>query len=137
MHGESIGIIIIFSFMISMLSLMALIGWRSTKNSPRQRFHLIKRKQNLNFKKVGRYYIYLQMFLLANKFLGNDKIDWVMVFLLPFCLISLLLIYYFFMYHDIKDIQVESMDEFDEYQKQLEINKKIDERDKKLKKLLK
>jgi hypothetical protein len=113
-----------------MLGVMALSGWLSTRNSPRQRFLLYRKMRKLDYKKLLKWYLYIQSFLLGNKLLGNEKLDWITVFAMPVVIITLLVIYFFFMYYNPSDMDFELSDEFDSYKKQFE-------RDEKLKKILK
>jgi hypothetical protein len=116
-------VIILFFFLV--LSIMALSGYLTTRNSVLGRYSLHNKTKRLNWKKVGKWYIYLQVFLLGNKLLGNDKLDWRVVFGIPIVMIGLLLVYYFFLYSSPKDMDLELGPDFDSYKKQVERDIKI------------
>ena len=109
---------------------MSISGWLTMKSSPRHRFLLSIKKSKLNHKKLLKWYLYIQGFMLIGKLPGNDKLDWITVFMIPIVIISLLLIYYFFLYHTPNEMDFELSDDFECYKKQFE-------RDLKLKKLIK
>lgn len=117
--------LIIMIFILFMLFVMAFIGYRTSMNSALGRYTLHNRKNRINWKKVGKWYLYLQGFFLVNKILGNDKLDWIVVFGLPMVLIGLLLVYYFFLYHIPRDMDLELGPDFESYKKQVERDIKI------------
>ena len=117
--------LIIMIFILFMLFVMAFIGYRTSMNSALGRYTLHNRKNRINWKKVGKWYLYLQGFFLVNKILGNDKLDWIVVFGLPMVLIGLLLVYYFFLYHSPRDMDLELGPDFESYKKQVERDIKI------------
>ena len=116
--------LIILIFMTLIVSLMTLSGYLFTRKNILSKYHFNRKKERINWKKVSKCYIYIQIFFLCCKLLGNYKLNWIVVFGLPFMIISYLLVCYFFL-NQINDIDLESESDFETYKKQHERDNKI------------
>jgi hypothetical protein len=116
--------LIITLFLFLILGLMGLIGFIVSNKDILGKYRLNKRKERLNWKKLGGWYLKLQGFILFCK-IGNPKLSWLLAFSIPLTLISLILVHYFFLYHSPHDMEEEYGDDYDAFKKQVERDRKI------------
>lgn len=121
--------LVIICFMLILLSIMAVIGLFAYTRDSQSSFLFSVRKRKIDWKKVGKWYLYLQGFCLFCS-INNPNMGWVMTMGMPIILIGLLLITYFFSMNGQGDTKELNSSEFQEYNKAYI-------RDEKLRKILK
>ncbi len=127
--GELGGLITLSVFLIIFLMMSIVALWVYNKDSS-SIYLLTIRKKYINWRKIGRWWMWIQGFLLVNKLLGNEALPWTMTFGFPLLLITILVFYYFFMLRldgDSERLQTEEFKEFDKsYKRDQKINKILD-----------
>ena len=110
---------------------MSMFGiWVYRKDS-KSSFLFYIRGKLINWKKIGKWWMWIQVFILVNKLLGNKDLPWTLTFGFPIILIMILVFYYFFMLwngdKDSKRLQSEEFKEFDKsYKRDQKLNKILD-----------
>jgi protein-S-isoprenylcysteine O-methyltransferase Ste14 len=116
---------IILGFFAISLSILILISFLGRKKSIYQQFLFKKKKGRIDWKKVGKIYLWVQGFILFSK-IGNENMTWFLTLTFPLLIIVFLLTYYF-MQSNIseEDAKVQFTDEYKSYKKTVERDNKI------------
>jgi preprotein translocase subunit SecG len=122
---ENLIILGIIFFILSII--FSLIYFRG-KSDWKTKFVLHKKAKALNYRKLLKWWIFLQSFTLITHW--NQILEsWVLVFIFPMSIVFLIITYYFSNRLEVEDKWINT-DEAIEY-------KKVEERDKKIKRILK
>ena len=121
--------IFVLCFMLSLVCLMWTAGIFVKSKDSYSGFLFTKRKKNIDWGKVGKWYLYIQAFC-AFCSINNPNMSWILTIGLPPILSGFLLITYFFSINGKKDDDDLNSKEFEYYNKSCI-------RDEKLKEILK
>ena len=124
--GESL---VIMGFLVFMLLMLFLLGFIARRSSTKEKFIFSQKIKNINWRKTFKYWFFIQAFMLLGS-MGNNNMYWYEIVGLP--LIVMLLIF-------VNALGVNTNKEYGELvrTKDFEDWEKVEERDKKLKKILK
>jgi protein-S-isoprenylcysteine O-methyltransferase Ste14 len=116
---------IILGFFAILLLILILISFIGRKKSIYQQFLFNKKKSRIDWKKVGKIYLWVQGFILFSK-IGNENMTWFLTIVFPLLIMVFLLTYYF-IYPNIseEDAKVQFTDEYKSYKKAVERDNKI------------
>lgn len=123
---EALAPICMIGVILCMMTLVSLWVYGQNASST---FILQRRLTKINWRKVAKWYVYIQGFLLFLKF-GNPAATWTVTLAIPAILIGLLLISFFFVMDKREDTKDLNSKEFEDFNKAYI-------RDQKLKKILK
>jgi len=124
--GESL---VIMGFLVVMLLILFILGYFARRCSTKEKFIFSQKIKNINWRKTFKYWFFIQGFMLLGS-MGNNNMYWYEIVGLP--LIVMLLIF-------VNGLGVNTNKEYGELvrTKDFEDWEKVEERDKKLKKILK
>jgi hypothetical protein len=124
--GESL---FIMGFLVVMLLILFLLGYFARRSSTKEKFIFSQKIKNINWRKTFKYWFFIQGFMLLGS-MGNNNMYWYEIVGLP--LIVMLLIF-------VNGLGINTNKEYGELvrTKDFEDWEKTEERDKKLKKILK
>jgi hypothetical protein len=124
--GESL---VIMGFLVFMLLMLFLLGFIARRSSTKEKFIFSQKIKNINWRKTFKYWFFIQAFMLLGS-MGNNNMYWYEIVGLP--LIVMLLIF-------VNALGVNTNKEYGELVKTKDFEdwEKVEERDKKLKKILK
>lgn len=124
--GESL---VIMGFLVVMLLILFLLGHIARRSSTREKFIFSQKIKNINWRKTFKYWFFIQGFILFGS-MGNNNMYWYEIVGLP--IIVMLLIF-------VNGLGVNTNQEYGKLVKTKDFEdwEKSEERDKKLKKILK
>ena len=124
--GESL---VIMGFLVFMLLMLFLLGFIARRSSTKEKFIFSQKIKNINWRKTFKYWFFIQAFMLLGS-MGNNNMYWYEIVGLPIIVILLILV---------NGLGVNTNKEYGELvrTKDFEDWEKVEERDKKLKKILK
>ncbi len=124
--GESL---VIMGFLAVMLLILFLLGYIVRRSSTKEKFIFSQKIKNINWRKTFKYWFFIQAFMLLGS-MGNNNMYWYEIIGLP--IIVMLLIF-------VNGLGVNTNKEYGQLvrTKDFEDWEKSEERDKKLKKILK
>ena len=124
--GESL---VIMGFLAVMLLILFLLGYIVRRSSTKEKFIFSQKIKNINWRKTFKYWFFIQAFMLLGS-MGNNNMYWYEIIGLP--IIVMLLIF-------VNGLVVNTNKEYGQLvrTKDFEDWEKSEERDKKLKKILK
>jgi uncharacterized membrane protein len=124
--GESL---VIMGFLAVMLLILFLLGYIVRRSSTKEKFIFSQKIKNINWRKTFKYWFFIQVFMLLGS-MGNNNMYWYEIIGLP--IIVMLLIF-------VNGLGVNTNKEYGQLvrTKDFEDWEKSEERDKKLKKILK
>jgi hypothetical protein len=124
--GESL---VIMGFLVFMLLMLFLLGFIARRSSTKEKFIFSQKIKNINWRKTFKYWFFIQTFMLLGS-MGNNNMYWYEIVGLPIIVILLILV---------NGLGVNTNKEYGELvrTKAFEDWEKVEERDKKLKKILK
>ena len=116
-------------FLVFMLLMLFLLGFIARRSSTKEKFIFSQKIKNINWRKTFKYWFFIQTFMLLGS-MGNNNMYWYEIVGLP--LIVMLLIF-------VNALGVNTNKEYGELVKTKDFEdwEKVEERDKKLKKILK
>lgn len=114
-----VSLIITFLGIISML----IMGLLVSKSNAKTKYNMEKRVKNINYKKVIKVWIFLQILILLT-FKKDTTLDYIIIILTPLILMCLILVNAIFSHQKGEKF---NKDEFEIYKKSFIRNKKIDE----------
>ena len=119
--------LLVYLIISSGLLLFPLMHWLVARKSIKESFLYQERKKRICWKKVGKFYIYCNIFSLIAS-INNEMMGPIDIILIPIFMISFLIVLYFFY---VSPEREEVVDE-----QELKVYKKQIDRDNKLKKIL-
>lgn len=122
--SELAGLFFMGFFLIAFALMSAFAIWSYRKDSS-STYLLIFRKKVIDWKKLGRWWMWIQGFILVNKLLGNKDLPWTLTFGFPILLITILVFYYFFMLRTDGDSKVLKSDEFKDFDRSYKRDQKL------------
>jgi len=124
--GESL---VIMGFLVFMLLMLFLLGFIARRSSTKEKFIFSQKIKNINWRKTFKYWFFIQAFMLLGS-MGNNNMYWYEIVGLPIIVMLLILV---------NGLGVNTNKEYGELvrTKDFEDWEKVEERDKKLKKILK
>ncbi len=126
--------IFMFFLLFIPLSIIALLIYLSTKYSIRAKFKIKTRLSNINKKKIFIFWLKIQAFIGLCS-INNKEMNWFTIIILPITIVILVVLSGISNHET--DMSIYDTKEYEDFIKEEEENKKIEDRDRKIRKILK